>query len=269
MHTSTILLLSMFACGQKDSDTSSPDASETQESQDTDETQESQDTGDTQDDETQEPQDTDDVPESQDTDDADNTDEEEENGPENTGEEGVNTSEAPPTGSCLENTASIQTEDTTYNFSTFYWDFDETEGETKILVTGHQVGLDVDVCATQSFFDYAQINLTVTPILSELPQTVALGINDYHQNVSGTMVFVQEVSTPVMYPSLEGETTLNSFIEGEKSKISELNIGSMGYDLSGGDMNNFEEMSYQFSGGFDIIGCWCPGMVEAYDNGPN
>lgn len=267
MHTSTILLLSMFACGQKESDTSSTDASETQESQDTDETQEAQDTGETQDDETQEPQDTDDAPESEDTDGAD--EEEEGTGPENAGEEGVNTSEAPPTGSCLENTASIQTEDTTYNFSTFYWDFDETEGETKILVTGHQVGLDVDVCATQSFFDYAQINLTVTPILSELPQTVALGINDYHQNVSGTMVFVQEVSTPVMYPSLEGETTLNSFIEGEKSKISELNIGSMGYDLSGGDMNNFEEVSYQFSGGFDIIGCWCPGMVEAYDNGPN
>ena len=254
MHT-TLMLFSLLACGQKDSDTSSPDESETQEPQDTSDTQNVDET-----------QDTEEVPSSQETGDTDS-----ETVPDRAGEEGVNSSESPPTGSCRENSASIQTGDTTYNFSTFYWDFDETGESTKIFFTGYQVGMEVDICETQSFFDYAQVNLIVTPILSELPQTVALGVNDYHQNVSGTMVFVEDVSspTPVMYPSLEGETTLNSFIEGEKSKISELNIGSLGYDLSGGEMSSFEEVNYQFSGGFDLIGCWCPGMAEAYDIGPN
>ena len=255
MYTSALVLLSMFACEQKDNDTSTSNSEDTEETQGTEEVQDSNDESESQDSNGEQEE-------------QENNDTNGDTVPDDVGEEGVNTSENPPTGSCQENTATIQTEDTTYNFSAFYWDFDETEEATRILMTGYQVGPDVDVCATRSFFDYSQINITVTPILSQLPQTVALGVNDYHQNVSGTMIFVEDVNTRVMYSSLEGETTLNSFLEGEKSKISELNVGSLGYDSSGGGMSSFEEMNYQFFGGLNLVGCWCPGMVEAYDNGP-
>ena len=101
-----------------------------------------------------------------------------------------------------------------------------------------------------------------------MPQTLALGVVGYSQNSSGTLTFIEDPTdtSTTFYYSLEGETLVNSFIAGSNSGVSQLNIGQMGYDTSGGNFSSFETIDIQFSGGTDIVGCYCEGMMELYNN---
>jgi hypothetical protein len=65
---------------------------------------------------------------------------------------------------------------------------------------------------------------------------------------------------------MEGESMLSSLIQGENGGLAELNIGMIGEDTSGGNLTSFEEVAIQFSGGSDIVACYCEGLVEYYDN---
>ena len=272
MYILSLLLTSFLACGSKTNDSaSSEDTSSTSNTEDTGSSDTgssdtgssdtgSSDTGSSDTGSSEDTGSTEDTSDSGDTRDA----------PDDTGEAGVNSSETPPTGSCYENNVSLQYGDNTYSLGAFWWDMSEDADGVRVLFVGFNSG-DVDVCSglvNMSPMQYAQGIFEFTPILSELPQTVGLGIFDVDTNVSGSLLFVPDptAESPDLIYSREGEAVINSVILGENGLLTEINIGQMDLDTSGGAHTSFETLDVQLSGGESIIGCYCDGLKDFYDN---
>ena len=185
-----------------------------------------------------------------------------------TAEELVNNSETPPTGSCNENTVQVQLSNQTYFIRNFLWEMGEDNNGPKIFMAGYNSG-DIDVCEgldQDAALDHAQINITISPRLSQLPQQVGLGIPGYTENVAGKVTFIADPLAEDLefFWAMEGEAWINSFLENEKSLISEMHIGIMGYDNSNGNLSDFVEVGIVFSGGQNMIGCYCEGLIDYY-----
>jgi len=272
MILSTFLFSALIACGEKTNDTAS--TTDTGATEDTGDTNNPQDTGDT-----NNPQDTGDTNNPQDTGDTNNPQDTGDTGIPNDNGNGENNSETPPDGSCLDNTVQMQTAEETYILKYFIWDMEVGDEGPVIFVAGYNSGT-VEVCnglATGDPLNYAQVNLTMTPNLSQLPQTIGLGVMDVTENIAGELMFLEEtgfLSNPedpssTFYISLEGGATINSFIEGEKSLISDLQVGQMGVLSS--DFTDFDEIDVQLQNGTNVISCYCSGLIDYYrslDPGP-
>ena len=248
MILSQFLFSTLIACGEKSNDTqSTEDTGSTQDTGEVVDTSSPIDTGTEPTDTGEEPTDSGEIP--------------------NETWDGQNNSEPAPEGSCMENSLQILTPNDSYNITSFIWEMEIAEEGPRVFLAGYNSGT-VDVCGgldTDDPLNYAQINVTANPNLSDLPQTIGLGVFDYSQNISGQVTFLTAPASgvPDIFVSLAGEAKLNSFIEEEKALMSELRVGQMGVEKE--DFSGYDPVDVQFSNGTNIIACHCEGLIEYYN----
>jgi hypothetical protein len=187
--------------------------------------------------------------------------------PDDTGIDGENTSETPPTTTCMENSLTAQYGEDTVSFGGFFWELTSGDDGPKALFAGFNSG-NVNVCEGLGSNDpqnYSQVLFAAQPNLSQLPHLVGIGVATTDTQVfRGNLRFTYQPTEETFY-ILEGESMLNSLIQGESGAISELNIGMVGEDSSDGNQSSFEEIAIQFSGGTNIVACYCEGLTDYYD----
>ena len=175
-----------------------------------------------------------------------------------------NNSEPPPEGSCHTNSVQVHAEDQIYQIPNFFWEMTEDANGPKVFMVGYNSG-EVDVCAdleAASVRDYAQINITISPKLDQMPQQIGIGIPGYSENVAGIVVFAPQDDT--FYWGLHGNAVLNSFIENEKALVSGVFIGQMGLDTTDGNRSAFDNVDVQIIHADEIVACYCPGLWYYY-----
>ena len=183
-----------------------------------------------------------------------------------------NTSQAPPQASCMENEVQIQTGEKMFFLRGFWWELGEDENGPNIFIAGYNSG-GVDVCSGLGDSEglmFSQVNFSIVPNLAALPQQVGLGIPGYSENVAAKMTFVEDplADDRRFFWVMEGEATLNSFLISEKGLLSQVHVGQMGYDISG-ELSDFVTSNVIFSGGHEIVACYCEGLRDFYASLPN
>lgn len=188
-----------------------------------------------------------------------------------TGSNEENNSEAPPTGSCTENSVVANIEaayETEQFFPSFYWDMGSDDNGLVVVFAGFKASADVDVCATLTNEPpmFPQVVVMARPTLSELPQELATGLWGISENASA-QAFLGDPELDRKFWVTEGSLTINSIIEGDKSYISTLQLAQLGEETVDGDWNSIETVpGYVQSGseGSGVISCYCDGLADFY-----
>ncbi|MEC7986098.1 MAG: hypothetical protein VX278_13120 [Myxococcota bacterium] len=196
--------------------------------------------------------------------------------PQDTGNNDVNNSEEPPLGECTINSmvAHIESfygqEGSEQFFQSFIWEMSEDENGILAVFAGYKTAAEVDVCSMVSsgqLPEYPQVIIRARPTLSELPQTLNVGLPDIHENVGATVFF----GDPTLGDGgknllvTAGTLTINSIISEEKAFVSEALFAELSEEGEGGWNDLTVVDGYiRADQGSGVIACYCEGLDLFY-----